>query len=54
MLQDLNNRTFIHMFTNDADINRRAVIRCGDIIKLGRVPIMIKESSIDFKKHKKL
>jgi len=31
-----------------------AVIRTGDIIKFGRVPIMIKESSIDIKKWEKV
>lgn len=32
-------------------IKRGAIIRSGDIIKVGRVPIMIKESSIDGKRY---
>lgn len=32
-------------------IKRGAIIRSGDIIKVGRVPIMIKESSIDAKRY---
>ena len=43
-------------FKNNRKVLKRgAVIRTGDIIKLGRVPIMIKESSIDttrFENHK--
>jgi len=31
-----------------------AIIRAGDIIKIGRVPIMIKESSIDAKRFKEV
>jgi len=34
-----------------SEIKRGAVIRSGDIIKVGRVPIMIKESSIDVKRY---
>ena len=30
------------------------VVRAGDVIKFGRVPIMIKESSFDTGKHKKI
>jgi hypothetical protein len=36
------------------DTRKYAIIRTGDIIKIGRVPIMIKESSVDFKKLKEL
>lgn len=34
-------------------VRKGAIIRSGDIIKFGRVPIMIKESSIDLKKYNK-
>jgi|TARA_B110001450_G_C17209542_1_gene314851 hypothetical protein len=33
-------------------LKRGSIIRGGDIIKFGRVPIMIKESSIDANKYK--
>ena len=34
------------------EVKRGLVIRSGDIIKFGRVPVMIKESSLDIKKWK--
>lgn len=61
-LKDLSNKSFMvvassnvlgrfsdnKFFKNNRKVMKKgAVIRTGDIIKLGRVPIMIKESSID-------
>jgi len=31
-------------------VKRGTIVRAGDIIRFGRVPVMIKESSIDLKK----
>jgi len=36
------------------EVKRGLIIRSGDIIKFGRVPVMIKESSIDTKKWKEI
>lgn len=41
----------MNIFDKKVSVNKRgAIIRAGDIIKVGRVPIMIKESTIDSKR----
>ena len=35
-------------------IKRGAVIRAGDIVRIGRVPLIVKESSIDGKRYASL
>jgi len=60
-LKDLSRKTFMTIApsnsicrTTDRNKNntlkKGAVLRAGDIIKIGRVPIMVKESSVDIKK----
>ena len=66
-LKDLSKKSYIFASSNNevgtfrAGMNKKAkevkrgcIIRAGDIIKFGRVPVMIKESSIDTKKWKEI
>jgi len=50
----LNGRTFIDIYKQNLESDPKTILRTGDILKIGRAPVMIKESSICFRKFKKL